>query len=98
MRSRNGNVNWQVGQLTLKERGDTGPFLSASSRMKLWPFVSFSEIAGAGSPAGSVLSRLPQKIPRTVFFRLIPKILAFLRLDEPSFPVSAKAFWGENAH
>jgi hypothetical protein len=71
MRSRKGNVNWQVGQVTLKNAASTGPFASASARDTLFPSTVDSEIEGAVFPEDSALTRQhPPKNVRAKFLKL----------------------------
>src|SRR5271156_1467007 len=63
-RSRNGIVNWHVGQLALKNAASTGPFFRASASEICLPPVLESEISGAISPAGSALILLQPSTSR----------------------------------
>src|SRR5580700_2301189 len=55
MRSKNGNVYWQVGHATLKKARKTGPASSSSARVLSPPLArSARRKSGARSPAVSV--------------------------------------------
>jgi hypothetical protein len=88
MRSRNGNVNWQTGQLTLKNAASTGPLARASASDTFLPSIVVSEIGGAGFPGDKALMQHPPKNVRASFLKLTLSNYSRFGASVEAFPVN----------